>query len=724
MSSSVNNHPDHATLQAFRSGRLAADKHAEVQKHLGECSKCFEQLAVSRLHPPENAPSTISPPISPEIPIPLVDHPRYKILGQLGEGGMGVVYKAEHRVMGRMVALKVLNPESLSAHPTVIDRFRREVRLASRLSHPNIVTAYDADEAGGLHFLVMEYVDGLSLERVVNTRGPLPVSMACEIIHEAAMGLQHAHEKGMVHRDIKPHNLMLTRTGEIKILDFGLARVAVAAGNDPASMTAMALTTPQTLVGTPDFLSPEQARCATDLDIRSDIYSLGCTLYYLLTGKPPFEGAGAYAKMIAHFKDPPPELSVACPDAPPELGEILQTLMAKSPDDRYQTPAEVAEALKPFMGVGLEAADSEADGSLESRDSWFLEERGATCEETQPSYVSDQTSSSLPMVSEMESGIVDLQTLYKPQEAATEQPKPVRKRRGRLFLFALLALFGVTVGCFANWMTHTSEQDPTLEARVAQKGPEPLTDARSFTQSSDSGIAQSLPTETVPEPPPPQTPPEKSTPQTPAPTPVTTPVTQPSHANRRKQVLLLIPPEYAHNELGTVSDSLKSKNATVLTASAERKLLEGYRYAKENRTLVAHITPEYTLKEITSTLLDTVDGIILMPGETKTFTQRLLAGSDVKRIVEKALQKKKVIGAIGSGVIVLGSHGFLEHFEASTVQNRALSASQLKVRAWKDEPKVVVDLPFITVGEFSHTKGLVDEMIRTIVENARRQDGG
>jgi serine/threonine protein kinase len=147
---------------------------------------------------------------------------------------MGVVYKAEHRVMGRTVALKVLSLETITSHPAAIDRFRREVHLASRLSHPNIVTAYDADEAGGLHFLVMEYVDGLSLDRVVHDRGPLPVTMACTMIRQAAIGLQHAHEKGMVHRDIKPHNLMVTKTGEVKILDFGLARVATADGVDQA----------------------------------------------------------------------------------------------------------------------------------------------------------------------------------------------------------------------------------------------------------------------------------------------------------------------------------------------------------------------------------------------------------------------------------------------------------------------------------------------------------
>src|SRR5207253_4374689 len=205
-----------------------------------------------------------------KLPAGLTDHARYRILVELGAGGMGVVYKAEHRIMGRTVALKVVAPH-LTAKPDAVERFRREVTAAAKLSHPNIVTAHDADEAGGLHFLVMEFVDGISLDRLVGRRGPLPVQMACHFARQAALGLQHAFEKGMVHRDVKPANLMVTRKGQLKILDFGLARFARdagAAGGRPAAATAANL-----VMGTPEYLSPEQASSPRTVDIRSDLYA-------------------------------------------------------------------------------------------------------------------------------------------------------------------------------------------------------------------------------------------------------------------------------------------------------------------------------------------------------------------------------------------------------------------------------------------------------------------
>ncbi len=278
-------------------------------------------------------------PRSDGVPAPLADHPRYKVLGRLGSGGMGVVYKAEHKVMGRTVALKVLNPAAV-ARPGAVERFRREVRLASRLSHPNIVTAHDADEAGGLHFLVMEYVDGVSLDKLVARKGPLPVAVACHYARQAALGLQHACEKGMVHRDIKPHNLMVTRQGQVKILDFGLARVALAeAGGEAESPTAVQMTADDLVLGTPDFLAPEQARNSTRVDVRADLYSLGCTLYYLLTGRPPFGGTTGVEKLVAHSQDPPPDATAARPAVPAALSAVIRKLMAKDPAALFQTPA-------------------------------------------------------------------------------------------------------------------------------------------------------------------------------------------------------------------------------------------------------------------------------------------------------------------------------------------------------------------------------------------------
>jgi putative intracellular protease/amidase len=189
---------------------------------------------------------------------------------------------------------------------------------------------------------------------------------------------------------------------------------------------------------------------------------------------------------------------------------------------------------------------------------------------------------------------------------------------------------------------------------------------------------------------------------------------------RKKQVLLLVPPEYAFNELATVTETFKSRDVNVVTASAEKKLLEGFRYGKGDKTFAGFYTPDLALKDLTPTFLDSLDAVVLLPGEVHTFSEKLQGGLEVKRIIDRVLQRKKVIGAIASGVIVLGKLGYLEHAEAASVQNRTSIVSQLKVKAWKDDPKVVVDLPFITSGDFSHSRALVDEVMKAIAENVKR----
>ncbi len=259
-----------------------------------------------------------------------------------------MVYRAEHGIMGREVALEVMSPRLL-ANAQAVERFRREVRAAAKLNHPNIVTAHDADEANGLHFLVMEFVDGQSLDRYVARKGPLPVTVACHVIRQAALGQAHAHQHGMIHRDIKPQNVMITRKGQIKVLDFGLARFARqendAAGEDQPPMTAASM-----LMGTPDYLSPEQARSAPDIDGRSDIYSLGCTFYFLLTGRAPFpKAATVMDKRLALAREPAQPARAIRPDNPEDIAGIVRKMMVKNPADRYATAAEVAADLAPLI---------------------------------------------------------------------------------------------------------------------------------------------------------------------------------------------------------------------------------------------------------------------------------------------------------------------------------------------------------------------------------------
>src|SRR5262245_18781543 len=265
----------------------------------------------------------------------------YVLLDRLGEGGMGRVFKARDKRLGRVVALKVIRKERL-ADPDAVRRFRTEVQAVARLTHPNIVHAYDADQAGDAHFLVMEFVAGVDLARLVKERGPLPARDACEYVRQAALGLQHAFEQGLVHRDVKPQNLLLSAAGGVvKVLDLGLARLRREEGSDSNT----ALTGEGGVVGTPDYMAPEQFEDAHEVDVRADLYSLGCTLYFLLAGRAPFAGGPLAQKIRKHQQAEPGALESLRQDLLPGVSAVVGKLMAKRQEDRYQTPAEAAAAL-------------------------------------------------------------------------------------------------------------------------------------------------------------------------------------------------------------------------------------------------------------------------------------------------------------------------------------------------------------------------------------------
>jgi serine/threonine protein kinase len=271
---------------------------------------------------------------------------QYLLLDRLGAGGMGQVFKARHRRMDRLVALKILPPAATQSAVAVL-RFQREVRTAARLLHPNIVIAHDADEADGVHFLVMEYVDGQDLHSLVRSRGRLPVGEAAGYALQAARGLEYAHAQGVVHRDIKPSNLLVDRHGAVKILDMGLAYREPPAGEGPLA-DEEGLTGSGQVLGTVDYMPPEQAEGNARADHRSDVYALGCTLYRLLTGEVPYPGPTPVRKMLAHRADPVPSLRARLPDLPAELDAAVRRMMAKDPLDRFPSMREVAAALQPF----------------------------------------------------------------------------------------------------------------------------------------------------------------------------------------------------------------------------------------------------------------------------------------------------------------------------------------------------------------------------------------
>ncbi|MGA2033283.1 MAG: protein kinase [Thermoguttaceae bacterium] len=264
----------------------------------------------------------------------------YVVQDTIGKGGMGAVYKARHRKMDRLVAIKML-PSSAMKSPEAVKRFEREVKAAARLSHPNIVTAYDADEHNGVHFLVMEYVEGQDLASIVKQQGPLPVATAVDYIVQAAKGLEYAHGEGVIHRDIKPANLLVDRKGTVKILDMGLARVDGTAGAIDEGLTRDGQ-----VMGTLDYMAPEQAMDTHRADARSDIYSLGCTLHYLLAGRGPFTGETVGQKIVAHREQPVPSLRTLRPDVPESLDAVFVKMLAKKPQDRQASMGEVIAQLQ------------------------------------------------------------------------------------------------------------------------------------------------------------------------------------------------------------------------------------------------------------------------------------------------------------------------------------------------------------------------------------------
>lgn len=284
---------------------------------------------------------------------------KYRLLERIAEGGHAKVYKAEQYAMRRPVAIKVPRQEMLR-DPEAVRRFMREIQASSALNHQNVVSVFDADEVNGIYFLVMQFVPGCDLDRWINDRGKLEIPIACECIRQAAEGLQHIHEQGLVHRDLKPSNLLITEHDDgtviVKILDVGVARFI----KDTEGKTA--LTQAGQIIGTIDYMPPEQIEDVKEADIRSDIYSLGCTLYKLLTGELPFGGSTFAQKIYARINQPPPDVRDIRPDVPVALQEVIQKMMATDPDERYSEPAEVAAALIPFItGTGLGDEDLEED---------------------------------------------------------------------------------------------------------------------------------------------------------------------------------------------------------------------------------------------------------------------------------------------------------------------------------------------------------------------------
>ncbi|MCL4201697.1 MAG: protein kinase [Pirellulaceae bacterium] len=394
--------PSQAELAAYLDGALPGESSERIATHIETCQSC--ETALSALHPgaddfavtlrqrmtrsPEQfddgfgkfeqqvrhvgavvqeQPSVAAPAALPKQSARLG---AYRLLGHLGKGGMGQVFLAEHVHLKRTVALKILPPERAN-DPVVLRRFYREMEAIGRLEHPNVVRARDAGEAEGYHFLVMDYVPGIDLRGLLAASGPWTVADACEAMRQTALGLEYIRQNELVHRDIKPANLIVTRAGRVKILDLGLARLRRPDGDGSQ------LTGSDAGLGTYDFIAPEQIRRASAVDIRADLYSVGCTLYALLAGRPPFHDRAVYEKLFAHCNDPVPPLSEKRSGVPESLLAILNSLLAKLPADRFENPALLGQALTPLceghrlseLAAQHVAADAPAD--IDETDEWL-----------------------------------------------------------------------------------------------------------------------------------------------------------------------------------------------------------------------------------------------------------------------------------------------------------------------------------------------------------------
>ena len=287
---------------------------------------------------------------------------KYKLLRVISNGAMGTVYLARTEDERGEVALKVVSQEALSTNPNAAERFLREVKTLSKLGHPNIVQVYDEDHDGDLHFLVMEYVKGQDLKAWLRRFPRMEIDWSCEVVRQTALGLQHAHERGFVHRDVKPSNLLvvaddLTTFPQVKILDWGVVRLM------EKEWEGKNLTYASQILGTPDYMAPEQAYDPRLVDVRADIYGMGCTLFRMVTGRVPFEGNSPMEKLMARAGKEAPRASKFWPDIPPALDAVIGRMLAHDLANRYQTPAEVAEALAPFCMPNTQGTVEESSES-------------------------------------------------------------------------------------------------------------------------------------------------------------------------------------------------------------------------------------------------------------------------------------------------------------------------------------------------------------------------
>lgn len=681
-------HPTAEQLRAFGLGQLSAAEGALVEQHVETCDDCCRVLSavpddtvLAKLkncdtvsyHAPTDETPIESETARGQIPLALQEHARYRVLKMLGRGGMGVVYKAEHRLMERPVALKVIS-RRLMSNPLAIERFQREVRAAARLTHPNIVVAHDAEQAGELHFLVMEFVDGASLAQYVERKGPLPVSTASLFIRQAALGLQHAAQQGMVHRDIKPQNLMLTRKGQIKILDFGLARFAREESSSDQlgdshfadnSAADAGLTEVGMIVGTPDYMAPEQASDSSKADIRADIYSLGCTFYFLLCGQAPFAGDSITRTLKSHADRQPRPLHKLRDDLPPELLRIVERMMAKDPAARFQSPQELAKVLAPLATGGLAAA-----GSFDSSS-----KRSLPVLAKGPRTEADEPPTTIQLVRRGHWSTLRNRAMY-------ELRKFFRLQHRRV-----LAVVGVILATIA------------ITAFLADRfGPVPLNAEPQATANTTKTDEPSSTTAPI---------------TRPTPIPTSVPPDRTPNAAQKSVALLVTRQEFYQADYRAVRRELESRGAAISVVSSQR----GWAIPKGDvEGGEGNIWAAFGISEVRPRQFDAIVVIPAEPSESSE-NQRLL--DKARSWLQSEYDRGACLASLGNSVALLAEFGFLDG-QPAVAQNWIQSQPRIKDRniLWTtNSERVVAAGPtkrLFTAHDFNNAPALIERLWQTL----------
>jgi serine/threonine protein kinase len=573
----------------------------------------------------------------------------YEILDVLGQGGMGMVFKARHRRMDRLVAVKVLPPKA-TKDVEQVRRFQREVRAAAKLTHRNIVPAHDADEAMGVHFLVMEFVDGRDLSGIVRVAGPLPVPQAVNYVVQAAAGLEYAHAAGIIHRDIKPSNLLLNKHGVVKVLDMGLARFdeSFTQANVPVSGEGQphAITQSGNIMGTVDFMAPEQAINTRRADHRADIYSLGCTLFYLLTGKPVYFGETMMETLVAHQNHPIPSLTEARRDVPAGLDAIFQKMLAKAPSERYQSMGEVITVLTPFAGepsgefkkpLVIAAAGEHVDAAAETV-AW-LSSLGENKVRLSESMVNTSSSiGDVTMIREAKS---------KPKPRAGRQTgRRSKLDRQKVIALAACGLALLAVGLASVLSKRTNrDANPLLTPNKESQSPSSTPVPADSATRTDSVAASNTPaTETKP-----------PAVQSPAAT---------SAAKRNSVLLVISQNDFWYSDYDGVRKELERGGMTVRVASS------GLNRCRPNSGSTGggdpdslSVQPDLAIWDAKAADYDAIivsgainSGLAEFDGDSRP-------GKGLKRVVEEFIAEKKTVAAICGGPAILASTGVLSGIE-------------------------------------------------------------